>query len=182
LERGGRNRWGTGEVATAAMGFSPLCFFRGGGEKRKQVKAWRAEGGGVVVLVPEIKRGRERGPRCWGKRRSRTSRACRRREEEETWSPLVEGVRGPGKCGLGQGEEEEVGCGLGEEREKRKRSRGERGPRLGRVRVGFYFYFKICFLFLLNFKTVFEFLRKGERERECFKIRFSNITLFVIQN
>jgi hypothetical protein len=147
------------------MGFSPLCFFRGGGEKRKQVKAWRAEGGGVVVLVPEIKRGRERGPRCWGKRRSRTSRACRRREEEETWSPLVEGVRGPGKCGLGQGEEEEVGCGLGEEREKRKRSRGERGPRLGRVRVGFYFYFKICFLFLLNFKTVFEFLRKGERER-----------------
>jgi hypothetical protein len=59
------------------------------------VKAWRAEGGGVVVLVPEIKRGRERGPRCWGKRRSRTSCACRRREEEETWSPLVEGVRGP---------------------------------------------------------------------------------------
>jgi hypothetical protein len=46
---------------------------KGRGKRREQVEAWREEGGGVVVLVPAIKRGRERGPRR--QQRARSSRA-----------------------------------------------------------------------------------------------------------
>jgi hypothetical protein len=135
LERGGRNRWGTGEVATAAMGFSPLCFFRGGGEKRKQVKAWRAEGGGVVVLVPEIKRGRERGPR----RQQRARSSCALSPLERVNDKEI----GKKRKGMGQiGLEERKGRWAAGGREKRERKLGQReGEAQGEGFRGFSFLF-----------------------------------------